>query len=162
LLPLLVFPAKAEAEVNLVEEYVYVAEDSPVLEPNLEITASLYQDWQKAQAEAKKPRSVAKTASKGVSTGYDVCSCVSYMRWRTGINVGSIGNARNHPVNSQTPKVGAIIVTYESARGHVGVVGSWDENYVYLESEANYSRCSLTKGRAIPIHSKVIKGYYVQ
>ena len=154
LIPVLGFyPVETRAEVNLVEEYVYVAEESPVLEPNLEIAQDLYKEWSKP----KKPRSVAKTSPQ--DTGYNICSCVSYARYRTGINVGSIGVARNHPVNSQTPKVGAILITYESSAGHASVVVGFDSEYVYVD-EANYSRCKLTKGRAIRLNSKLIKGYY--
>jgi surface antigen len=97
-------------------------------------------------------------ATRTISSGQ--CSCVLYVKAKTGFSK-PVGNARNFPTNSSTPSAGAIIVTYESAAGHVGIVSHWDDTYVYLESEANYSRCKITRGRAIPINSKIIKGYYI-
>lgn len=94
-----------------------------------------------------------------VSTGYNPCSCVSYAKFKTGFTQ-SIGKARNWPTNSDTPSRGAVIVTYESSAGHVGIVSHWDDTYVYLESEANYSRCKMTYGRKIAINSSIIKGYW--
>lgn len=96
-----------------------------------------------------------------VPTGYSRCSCVSYAKFKTGFTK-SIGAARNWPVNSDQPSIGAVIVTYESALGHVGIVSHWDATYVYLESEANYSRCRMTYGRKIPIGSPLIKGYWIK
>jgi hypothetical protein len=92
-------------------------------------------------------------------TGFTPCSCVSYARFITGINVGPIGVARNHPVNSSVPIIGAIMITYESRAGHASVVISFDDKFVYV-NEANYSSCKVTYNRAIPIDSEVIKGYY--
>ena len=91
--------------------------------------------------------------------GFNVCSCVSYARWRSGIDVGSIGVARNHPVNSKTPSVGAIVVTYESGAGHLAYVVNFDDQFIYLD-EANYSKCSVTHNRALSINSRLIKGYF--
>lgn len=111
----------------------------------------------------KKPTPQAKVgntkATRKVSTGY--CSCVLYVKARIGYTK-SVGAARNFPINSNTPSTGAVIVTYESKLGHVGIVSHWDDKYVYLESEANYSRCKVTYGRKIAINSSKIKGYYVQ
>ena len=101
----------------------------------------------------------ASQAKRGVPTGYNACSCVSYAKYKTGFTQ-SIGAARNWPVNSQIPTKGAVIVTYESRLGHVGIVSHWDDTYVYLESEANYSRCKMTYGRKILLTSKIIKGYW--
>lgn len=94
-----------------------------------------------------------------VPTGYSSCSCVSYAKYKTGFTQ-SVGKARNWPTNSDTPSEGAVIITYESSLGHVGIVSHWDATNVYLESEANYSRCKMTYGRAIPIDSPLIKGYW--
>lgn len=105
------------------------------------------------QAKARNTKAVRK-----VSTGY--CSCVLYVKAKIGYTK-SVGFARNWPTNSRTPSKGAVIVTYESRSGHVGIVSHFDDTYVYLESEANYSRCKLTYGRKIAINSSIIKGYYV-
>jgi hypothetical protein len=99
-------------------------------------------------------------------TSGKACSCVRYVRAKTGFTQsfgpkGKEGWARYFPVNSNQPSAGAVIVTYESSLGHVGIVSHWDDSYVYLESEANYSRCRITYGRKIPRNSKLIKGYYV-
>lgn len=154
LLPLIGFiPSKVNAEANLVEEYVYVEEEGPVLAPDVAVAESLYKEWQVGRERAKRARRGQNTASR------NYCSCVLYAKSVTGYT-GVVGNARNWPITSQTPSVGAVIVTYESWAGHVGIVAGFDDQYVYLESEANYSRCQLTRGRAIPINSRVIKGYW--
>lgn len=91
---------------------------------------------------------------------YNPCSCVSYARYIRGVDVGSIGVARNHPVNAQVPTVGAYVVTYESWAGHLGVVTGVTDTHIII-SEANYVRCTVTKGRMLPIDSPLIKGYYL-
>lgn len=105
----------------------------------------------------EEPKPPVKPTVKRVKGNY--CSCVLYVKAKIGYTK-SVGAARNFPVNSHTPSVGAVIVTYESRVGHVGIVSHWDDKYVYLESEANYSRCKITYGRKIPLNSKLIKGYY--
>lgn len=137
-------------------EFVYldtqpvVNDEDWVMEGDRVVAEQLYQQW----LQNKKPRQQLKKP-----TNYNACSCVSYARWRSGINVGSIGVARNHPVNSQTPSIGAIAITYESSAGHLSYIVDIDANYIYVD-EANYSRCRVTYRRAIPINSKLIKGYY--
>lgn len=91
-------------------------------------------------------------------TGYDPCSCVSYAKWKSGINVGPIGLAKYYPINSLIPIVGAIVITSESAAGHNAVVTAIDSQYIYV-TEANYIRCKVGT-RKIPINSSVIRGYY--
>ncbi len=85
------------------------------------------------------------------------CSCVLWARAQTGFDQ-SVGYARNWPVTSKMPRVGAIVVTSESWAGHVAIVASMDADNIYV-NEANYDRCRVTYGRAILINSKLIKGY---
>ena len=114
-----------------------------------------YENWQKS-----KPKPKAKVYTQlNKPTAYNPCSCVSYARYRSGINVGPIGVARNHPVNSHSPSLGAILITYESKAGHASYVVDFDDKFVYVD-EANYSSCRVTYRRAIPLTSKLIKGYY--
>ena len=127
------------------------SEPAWVVEPDLETAEKLYQEWLKP-----KPR-IAKQLTK--PTSYNACSCVSYARWRSGMNVGPIGVARNHPVNTHTPSIGALAVTYESGAGHLSYIVDMDDKFIYVD-EANYSRCKVTYRRAIPINSKLIKGFY--
>lgn len=109
-----------------------------------------------ARVKARNTQAVGK-----VPTGYSSCSCVSYAKYKTGFTK-SVGAARNWPVNSDKPAVGAVIVTYESSIGHVGIISHWDASYVYLESEANYASCQVTYGRKTPIGSPLIKGYWIK
>lgn len=136
------------------EKVTFKIYDSPdkdwVMEGDVATAEMLYQQW----LLEKQPK---KLLTKPV--GFNPCSCVSYARYRSGINVGSIGVARNHPVNSQTPSIGAIVITYESKAGHLSYIIDIDANYIYVD-EANYSRCRVTYRRAIPINSPLIKGYY--
>lgn len=135
--------------IYLDNQVVSLHDESSVLEGDRAVAEQLYQQW------LTKP----KTQSLKKPADYNPCSCVSYARWRSGINVGSIGVARNHPVNSQTPSIGAIAITYESSAGHLSYIVDMDDTYIYVD-EANYTRCRVTYRRAIPINSKLIKGYY--
>lgn len=121
--------------------------------------------------EEKKPKKVAKTVRKGVYKSYtstkvkmvqsqpsSFCSCVTYARYKSGINTGSVGYARNWPINSVTPRPGGVVVTREGRVGHVGVVTSVNDNSINI-IEANYVRCRLTE-RTLPLNSSVIRGYY--
>jgi hypothetical protein len=132
-------------------------EDSP-LTPDLAVADTLYQEWLKEQAKPKIALKRHSVALQPSPSGYNVCSCVSFARWKTGINVGSIGVARNHPVNSHTPSVGAIVVTYESYAGHLAVVTAVDGQYISV-IEANHIHCQVGT-RTIRIDSPLIKGYY--
>jgi len=113
----------------------------------------------------QKPKTVSKTVPKvskvqsRPSGRYNPCSCVSYIKSLTGFTQ-SIGYARNWPVNSKIPTPGAVIITYESRAGHVAIVDHADANWVYIQSEANYSRCRVTYTRKLPLNSPLIKGYW--
>jgi surface antigen len=105
-----------------------------------------------------------KKAPTGVVVSTDgtitnLCSCVTFAKQRSGINVGSIGVARNHPINSQTPKVGGIVVLREGKVGHVAVVIGVENGSIILD-EANYVHCHRTTGRTLPLDSPDIRGYF--
>jgi hypothetical protein len=104
--------------------------------------------------ETRKPTPAPKTR---VPSGRD-CSCVIWVKAQIGFT-RSIGFARNWPINSHSPSVGAVIITNESRAGHVGLVREVTETTITIE-EANYSHCKVTT-RTIPINSSVIKGYYI-
>jgi len=103
---------------------------------------------------AKSPSNL--TVNFASSSSY--CNCYSYVASQRSI-VGGIGLAKYHPVNSQIPRVGAIIVTYESWRGHVGLVTGFDSSQVYIR-DANFVPCRLTN-RSLALGSSVIKGYWL-
>jgi len=90
---------------------------------------------------------------------YNPCSCVSYSRWRTGINVGSIGVAANHPVNSKTPSVGAIIVLHSKPDGHLGAVESFTDTTVTF-SDCNQDFKCKCGTRTYSLTDSRIVGYY--
>lgn len=118
--------------------------------------------------EPPKPKDASKSQYKGekpqgnvkVETG-NYCSCVSHVRAITGTNTGIIGVARNHPINSQTPEVGAIVVLAEGSIGHVAVVTSVNEESITLD-EANYAHCQRTTGRTLKRTSSRIRGFYTK
>jgi len=113
------------------------------LEPDYEASERLYQEW------------LRKNKQKG---SFDPCSCVSYARWKTGINVGSIIKAKNHPVNSDVPIVGGYVIIYESYAGHIAVITEIFNDTIIVE-EYNYSPCNYST-REIRKNSSLIKGYY--
>jgi hypothetical protein len=111
-----------------------------------------------------KPRSVQKTTKLNTSKptkGFNPCNCVSYVQFKTGGRAATnIGSARNHPVTpGAVCTIGAIIVTYESNLGHVGMVVGCNDGIVTID-DYNYKRCGHTI-RPLAISSELIKGYYI-
>lgn len=92
-------------------------------------------------------------------TSLNLCSCVLYLEQKYGFNIGSIGQAKNWPINSQTPEVGEVVITSESNLGHVAKIMDIREGNLILD-ESNYSKCQHTTGRKLPIDSPLIKGYW--
>jgi len=72
----------------------------------------------------------------------------------------SYGNARNWPVNSTEPKVGGIVVTYESRYGHVAYIEAVNGDDITL-SEMNYKWWGKANTRIINKNNKVIKGFLI-
>ncbi len=88
------------------------------------------------------------------------CSCVLGARYYSGIDIGPIGYAKNHPVNLAYPAIGAIVVTYESWAGHEATIISIADDFSYFDViETNFIRCAVTTRRIYTNNSK-IKGYY--
>ena len=90
--------------------------------------------------------------------GYDKCNCVSYARWKTGMNVGPIGVAGNHPVNSSKPLIGGYVI-FNGYPGHMSVVTALDGDFITIE-EANYTPCEYGT-RTIDVTQFDIKGYFI-
>jgi hypothetical protein len=117
-------------------------------------------------AKVAMPQPVAKPIVKQLvkpkSKAYNPCSCVSYARWLTGINVGTIKVAKNHPVNSQTPIVGSLVVfgaNKKSPAGHLAVVIAVNGDKMTIK-ESNWHYCHEGQ-RVIPIKEPDIKGFYI-
>lgn len=109
-------------------------------------------DWDSYTAKQAKPKS----QTKGY--GFNPCSCVSYARYKTGINVGPIGVARNHPVNSIVPVVGGLAVFGGSSTGHlVAVVALGPETFRI--AEYNHVPCKYSE-RDIRYDDPLLKGFY--
>lgn len=100
-----------------------------------------------------------KPTKKVKQVGYDPCNCVSWARYRTGINVGSIGVAKNHPINSDKPSVGAIIVMHSKPVGHLGAVESFTDTTVTYSDCNNDYKCGCGKA-TISLEDKRIIGFY--
>ncbi len=90
------------------------------------------------------------------------CSCVRYAQGYGALK--GIGWARNHPMNTQTPQVGAIVVTTENSAGtnsgHLAVVTKVTDDGIYVK-EANYVPCTITYDRFIAFSSGLIRGYWI-
>jgi len=91
--------------------------------------------------------------------------CTWYVATRTHVPWG--GNAKNWlenaraygAVTSQTPSVGAIVVTTDNRRyGHVAFVESVSENG-FTVSEMNYQKFGKVNTRFIPNGSRIIRGF---
>lgn len=85
------------------------------------------------------------------------CSCVLFVKAQTGYS-RTVGAARNWPVNSDSPKVGGVVVTKESKTGHVAFITAVRENDFDV-IEANYSRCKVSS-RTIKLNNPLIKGFW--
>lgn len=146
----LVYPQAAKtvkAEPIVSEEVVYIEATPAILAQSEVLLAS----WQKA-------KEVKKTPPKPKFKPTGACSCVLWVKAQVPFT-RSVGNARNWPVTSKVPSVGAVVVTYESRPGHVALVTGIEGDFLIL-SEANYSRCRVTHGRRLNIHSSLIKGFW--
>lgn len=91
---------------------------------------------------------------------FNPCNCWSYVKYKRGGEMPlGYGAAKNYPINSQIPIVGAIIITYESNAGHMGIVSAITDNKVVID-DYNYEHCAHTV-RELPIDSSIIKGYII-
>lgn len=86
------------------------------------------------------------------------CSCVLYAKSLTGYNQ-SVGLAKNWPVNSTVPTLGAVVV-FGGAIGHVGVIAEIGSGEFRLD-ESNYSRCQIMHDRWVSSLDSRILGYWV-
>ena len=134
--------------------------DEP-MEINNEVAEQLYQAWLEKQ---KPVVNIAGTVLKSIVIDpgpymYNgLCSCVKYARAISGINVGPVGNAKNHPTNRILPVIGGLFITYEGPSGHMGIVIGIEGNE-FIGEDFNYESCTKTI-RKLPIDSPLIKGYY--
>lgn len=98
------------------------------------------------------------------------CYCLAYAKAVSGINIGSVGYAAWHPVNTQVPTVGAIIFLNEGYNvwdrrlqrnvftGHAGVVTAVTDTTITIV-EANYSPCKVGN-RTLKRNYFRIRGFY--
>ena len=112
----------------------------------------------------KEPLPKKAAAPKQEKKPFDPCNCVSYVKYRRNGNIPvGYGFAKNFPVNSQVPQIGAVIITYESFKGtstgHAGIVIGVNENKVVID-DYNYKPCKNTI-RELPLDSPLIKGYII-
>jgi surface antigen len=99
------------------------------------------------------------STSQNSGNGYSYGYCTWYVAQEKGITE-RWGNARDWPVNSQTPKVGAIVVTYESRLGHVGLVTKVDETMVTIR-EMNYIGYNRVSTRTVDYRTLPLKGFLI-
>ena len=156
-----IVPQPQIARAEKAQPIVYQIDETLKQKNNNPNTENPNQKGQKPNTKTKPqtPKKIVGT-KKVQNAPYGYCSCVIFVKAQIGYTK-PVGLARNFPVNSHTPTSGAVIVTYESRAGHVGIVSHFDANWVYLKAEANYSRCEITYGRKIAINSKLIKGYFI-
>ena len=70
------------------------------------------------------------------------------------------GDAKYWPVNSSVPAVGAVIVTYESWRGHVGIIREVNGTQVKIE-EMNYVGYNRVSTRVVDYRTLPVKGFLI-
>lgn len=121
----------------------------------------VYGVWMKYEVElTTKPKLV---VNKIVNKGYNPCSCVSFIKYRTGYTA-SVGNARNWPINATEPQVGAVVVmdgkNHDGTHtGHVALITAVSGDTLTIE-DTNYKKCQYTK-RVINTNDPLILGYWI-
>jgi len=83
--------------------------------------------------------------------------CYTYVTSQ-GYGVGGYGLARFIPTNSNSPKVGGLVVTYESWAGHVAIVTGVNDDGTFNIRESNYTHGWITE-RTMSLSSRGIKGF---
>ena len=83
--------------------------------------------------------------------------CYTYVT-SMGYPVGGHGLARFIPTNSKSPRVGGLVVTYESWAGHVAVVTGVNSDGTFNIRESNYTYGWITE-RTMSVGSGGIKGF---
>lgn len=110
--------------------------------------------------EPPRPKPVVRIKKASIG-GYKAYSCVLYALAKAGIKPMGLGAAKNYPTNSQTPKIGGVVIFYIGRYGHMGYI-TWTDgvNFTYDEGNAdNHGLIRLgTKGN---INQGNIKGFYV-
>lgn len=99
------------------------------------------------------------TSYGGSPTPYPYGWCTWYAAQQKGIST-NYGNARNWPVNSKEPQVGAVAVTYESRLGHVAYVIAVNGDNITLR-EMNYAGWGKVSTRTVNYHKLPLKGFLI-
>lgn len=115
-----------------------------------------------------KPTVVAKGNQKLTVVSWNRVQCVMYAYERTG-NEELLGHkvAGKIPTDTQTPQIGAVVITSEGLYGHAAVVKDIVDGQLVLD-ESNYINTNyksggpVTTGRTLPVDSPLIKGYVTQ
>lgn len=102
----------------------------------------------------------AEKLAEGIKSKYvkGDCQCVSYAKSLTGYSE-PVGRARNWPTNSERPMVGGVVITSESASGHVGVITRVFEDTIVI-TEKNYIPCKIST-RELNKNDPRIIGFWV-
>lgn len=115
------------------------------------------------QREAEEKRKQVSYQKITTDNPYPYGWCTWYVAQQKGIHT-SFGNAKEWPVNSQTPQVGAVMVTYESWRGHVAFVESVNGDQITV-SEMNFGKGFSMFGkvskRTVNIRLIPLKGFLI-
>jgi len=116
-------------------------------------------DTKRIQAEVRETitRERSKNARYSSNSPYPFGWCTYYASQKKGITT-NYGDARYWPVNSDTPQVGAVMVTYESPRGHVSYTEAVD-GYLVTVSEMNYQGWGRISQRTVDIRNIPLKGF---
>jgi surface antigen len=100
------------------------------------------------------------STNQNSGNGYSYGYCTWYVAQEKGITE-RWGNARDWPVNSNTPQVGAIIVTYESRLGHVGKVIKVIDSETITIREMNYAGWNKISERTVKYRTLPLKGFII-
>jgi len=139
-------------------------EEDDYFKANYEYTEQLYDDWVLARTKLEQVNNARKRVSPLSGTGkFNGCICVSYARYKTGFTaqfgpLGKRGWAKYWPINNIIPTVGGIVVTNESAYGHVAYIEKVTADLIEV-SHANYGSCGVRKTSYLLNDSRIL-GYW--
>lgn len=139
-----------------------LARSFEVGESNADRDSRLAREQEERSASLRNARSTRRfiqTIANVSSTPYPYGWCTWYAAQRKGINT-NFGDAKKWPVNSQEPQVGAVMVTYESWRGHVAYVTNVD-GYNITVDEMNYAGWGKVSTRTVDYRKLPLKGFLI-
>ena len=147
------------------QTHIYEEPTDQYLQADTGVAEQLFADWtveqkrlleQKQRRERRVPTNVLVVKDK--VDGYTQGQLKNCWEFVQNYILKGYGAAKNHPINHDDPRVGSIMVSYESPKGHYSkVIVVFEKDFIV--AEFNYVSGYYTE-RVIPKNSPIIKGFW--